>query len=109
MTHGTIAGMLITDLVQGRQNPWEALYDPSRKTLRAATSFISENVNIASRMLKDLISAGEVESTEHIDPGSGAILREGTSKVAVYRDKAGAFHRLSGVHTSRLHCAVEPE
>jgi len=35
MTHGTIAGMLITDLIMGRDNEWAELYDPSRKTLRA--------------------------------------------------------------------------
>ena len=31
MTHGTIAGILITDLILGRANPWAELYDPSRK------------------------------------------------------------------------------
>ena len=30
LTHGTIAGMLLTDLIQGRKNPWEKIYDPSR-------------------------------------------------------------------------------
>ena len=30
MTHGTIAGMLLTDLIQGRKNQWEDLYNPSR-------------------------------------------------------------------------------
>ena len=35
MTHGTIAGMLLTDLILGRDNPWATLYDPSRKPLRA--------------------------------------------------------------------------
>ena len=30
MTHGTIAGILITDLIAGRPNPWTELYDPSR-------------------------------------------------------------------------------
>ena len=33
ITHGTIAGMLLTDLILGRENPWAELYDPSRKTL----------------------------------------------------------------------------
>ncbi|HEX7296737.1 MAG TPA: FAD-dependent oxidoreductase, partial [Pyrinomonadaceae bacterium] len=33
MTHGTIAGILLTDLLQGRKNPWEDLYSPSRITL----------------------------------------------------------------------------
>lgn len=35
MTYGTIAGMLLTDLIQGRNNAWTSLYDPSRVTLRA--------------------------------------------------------------------------
>ncbi|MGH7562796.1 MAG: NAD(P)/FAD-dependent oxidoreductase, partial [Gemmatimonadota bacterium] len=33
MTHGTIAALLITDLIMGRPNPWSRLYDPSRITL----------------------------------------------------------------------------
>ena len=36
MTHGTIAGMLITDLIVGRANPGRRSTIPSRKTLRAA-------------------------------------------------------------------------
>jgi glycine/D-amino acid oxidase-like deaminating enzyme len=28
LTHGTIAGILLTDLILGRQNPWACLYDP---------------------------------------------------------------------------------
>src|SRR5256714_149332 len=35
MTHGTIAGILLTDLIQRRRNPWTHVYDPSRKTLSA--------------------------------------------------------------------------
>lgn len=35
MTHGTIAGMLLTDLIQGRKNKWEGLYNPARVGLQA--------------------------------------------------------------------------
>lgn len=38
LTHGTIAGILLTDLISGRRNPWTDLYDPSRKTLLAPQS-----------------------------------------------------------------------
>ena len=34
ITHGTIAGMLLTDLILDRPNPWEKLYDPARKRAR---------------------------------------------------------------------------
>jgi glycine/D-amino acid oxidase-like deaminating enzyme len=30
LTHGTIAGLLIADLIAGRANPWASLYDPAR-------------------------------------------------------------------------------
>ena len=30
ITHGTIAGILLTDLILGKSNPWAAIYDPSR-------------------------------------------------------------------------------
>src|SRR6185312_16126096 len=30
MTHGTIAGMLLSDLILGRPNDWASLYDPNR-------------------------------------------------------------------------------
>ena len=36
ITHGTIAGILLTDLILGKNNPWTALYDPSRKPRRNA-------------------------------------------------------------------------
>src|SRR5205823_1500160 len=42
MTHGTIAGMLITDLIQGRANAWAHLYDPARRSIRAAKEFATE-------------------------------------------------------------------
>jgi glycine/D-amino acid oxidase-like deaminating enzyme len=31
MTHGTVAGILLTDLILGKSNPWEGLYNPDRK------------------------------------------------------------------------------
>ena len=30
MTHGTIAGILLSDLILGKQNEWSWLYNPSR-------------------------------------------------------------------------------
>ena len=47
MTHGTIAGILLNDLMLGRKHQWAKLYDPSRVTLRATPDFLKENVNVA--------------------------------------------------------------
>jgi glycine/D-amino acid oxidase-like deaminating enzyme/nitrite reductase/ring-hydroxylating ferredoxin subunit len=91
ITHGTIAGMLLTDLILGRANPWEALYDPSRVTLRAAGDFARENANVVSQYA-DWLTGGDVSSADEIAPGSGAIVRRGLEKLAVYRDEQGKTH-----------------
>jgi glycine/D-amino acid oxidase-like deaminating enzyme/nitrite reductase/ring-hydroxylating ferredoxin subunit len=91
ITHGTIAGMLLSDLIFGRTNPWEALYDPSRVTLRAAADFARENSNVALQYA-DWLTAGDVKSADEIPPGSGALLRRGLEKIAAYRDEEGRLH-----------------
>jgi glycine/D-amino acid oxidase-like deaminating enzyme/nitrite reductase/ring-hydroxylating ferredoxin subunit len=104
MTHGTIAGRLLTDLITGRENEWASLYDPSRISLKAGVEFAKENLNVAAQYA-DHLTGGEVESAEEVAPGAGAILRRGLKKIAVYRDDSGALHELSAVCT-HLGCVV---
>ncbi len=104
LTHGTIAGMLITDLIQGRENPWSTLYDPARKMNKALREFVGENVNVARRYA-EWITPGEVSSIDEIAPGHGAIMRKGLKKLAVYRDTQGASHTFSAACT-HLGCIV---
>src|SRR5690606_9222384 len=104
MTHGTIAGMLITDLIDQRPNPWEALYDPSRKTLRAAGEFVREALNVSAQYA-DWVTAGDLSSEDDIAPDSGAVIRNGLAKHAVYRDAKGLLHRRSAV-CPHLGCIV---
>lgn len=98
MTHGTIAGVLLTDLILGRENPWAKLYDPSRKTLRAAGKFVSETMNVVAQYA-DWVTGGDVSSADEIANDNGAVLRRGLNKVALYRDESGILHECSAVCT----------
>jgi Rieske Fe-S protein len=104
MTHGTIAGILLTDLILGRENPWAALYDPRRKPLAAVGEYARETLNMAVQYT-DLVTGGDVASTDEIDPGSGAVIRRGLTKVAVFRDEKGILHERSAICT-HLGCVV---
>ena len=104
MTHGTIAGILITDLIVGRENEWATLYEPTRKTLRALPEFAKENINVAEQFT-DWVTPGEVDSADEIAPGDGAIVRRGLKKVAVYKDQNGTAHERSAV-CRHLGCIV---
>lgn len=96
MTHGVIAGMLLRDLIRDREHPWAKLYDPNRTSLRSVAHFTSENLNMAAQYA-DWLTGGEVKDESEIAPGTGAVIREGMHKVAVYRDTAGRLHRRSAV------------
>ena len=96
LTHGTIAGMLITDLIQGSKNPWTELYSPGRISLRTIGNFAQENLNSAAQYI-DWVTGSDVSSLEQIEPRSGAVIRSGLHKIAVYRDQRGEFHQCSAV------------
>jgi glycine/D-amino acid oxidase-like deaminating enzyme/nitrite reductase/ring-hydroxylating ferredoxin subunit len=106
MTHGTIAGILITDLIAGRENAWARVYDPARVTVdvESVKEFIKENVNVAVQY-KDLVTPGEVSNPAEIPPGHGAVIRRGAAKVAIARGDDGTVRELSAVCT-HLGCIV---
>lgn len=96
MTYGTIGGMVITDLILGRDNPWAKLYDPSRISFRSALEFTRENLNVAEQYAQYL-TPGDVGSVDDITPGSGALIRRGMHKIAAYKDESGHVTECSAV------------
>ena len=104
MTYATISAILITDLIEGRSNPWEPLYDPSRKSLRAAPTYAKEAVRMVAQYA-DWITPSDVKSVIDVKPDTGAVLNEGLAKVAVYREPDGTVHRMSAVCV-HLGCVV---
>ena len=96
MTHGTLAGLILPDLIAGRTSPWAELYSPSRLPIAAIKTLVSENVNMAAQYA-DYATSGDISSAEELRPGTGAVVRRGLSKVAVYRTKEGATCELSAV------------
>jgi Rieske Fe-S protein len=105
MTHGTIAGILLTDLVLGRENEWQKLYDPARISLRATPEFAKENLNVVAQF-GDYATTGDVDQADEIAAGSGALMRHGLTKKAVYRDTHSKLHECSAV-CPHLGCIVD--
>jgi glycine/D-amino acid oxidase-like deaminating enzyme/nitrite reductase/ring-hydroxylating ferredoxin subunit len=105
MTHAMIGGIILTDLILGRSSEWAGLYDPSRISLKATTEFIKENLNVASQY-SDFATAADVDSPAEIPSGTGALIRHGLTKLAVYRDNQGQLHTYSAV-CPHLGCIVD--
>ena len=105
MTHTTIAGILITDLIQGRENKWATLYSPKRIPIKLPGRFLSETLNMA-KQYGDHIMKADIEEASQLANDEGAILSKGFRKIALYRDGSGTLHSFTAV-CSHLGCVVQ--
>jgi glycine/D-amino acid oxidase-like deaminating enzyme/nitrite reductase/ring-hydroxylating ferredoxin subunit len=104
MTGGVLAGMLIRDLMLDRSNPYVDVFDPSRKPMTSAGTFLKEQADVVVQYA-DWITPGEKDDIDAITAGTGAIIRRGLKKYAVSRDKDGTVTCLSAACT-HLGCVV---
>lgn len=107
MTHGTIAGILITDLICGRENEWEKVYSPSRfKIFTSGKTFFKEFIGGLFSYLSD--KPKHVQSLEiaEISKNEGKIVEWEGKKIGVYRDDEDRLHVVDSECT-HLKCTVK--
>ena len=106
LTYGTLAGMIVSDAILGKENPWAKLYDPTRFTpLASAKKFAKENMTVAGHLLKDYLFYGEADEMAEIKNGEGKTIKLDGDHLAAYRDEEGRLHIVSGICT-HMGCVV---
>ena len=104
MTHCSFAGLLIGDLINGKENKWEKLYSPLRFTLKesgeAAHLVVEDLVNV----LKKWFYTGCVELSS-IKNGEAGIVKLDGKKCGAYRNELGKLYLVSAECT-HLKCMV---
>jgi glycine/D-amino acid oxidase-like deaminating enzyme/nitrite reductase/ring-hydroxylating ferredoxin subunit len=105
LVYGTIAGVLISDIILGKENNWIKAYDSRRFTPAAsAYEFIKENANVFKHFISDR-SADTLQLSD-VKPGEGKIVKINGEKLAVARDEHNELHALSPVCT-HMKCFVQ--
>ncbi len=94
MTHATISGLLLTDLITGKHNDFAKLYDPSRKVFNATIDYMKENMNSLSQYATYL-KPPVLYSVDDLKAGEGGVIIRDGYHVAVYKDENGALHERS--------------
>ncbi len=106
-TFGTIAAMIVADLVNGRESPWADLYAATRvKPVSSAGTYLEENIDFPMHLVSDRLHPAEAKRPGEIKPGEGKTIRLKGERLAVYRDPQGALHAVSSVCT-HLGCLVK--
>ncbi len=97
MVNGTLAGMVLTDVMLGRENPYARMLQARRmKPLASAAAFVVNNQDYPRTLLKDRLPAKHGDIAD-VPPGEGRLVAQDGKKVAVFRDEDGTVHKLSPV------------
>lgn len=106
MTNGTAAGMLLSDIILQKQNPYEQLYTPSRFNADPSIKqFISQNVDVAGHFVAGKIGMVD-KKVEELQNNEGAVVKVNGKRAGCYKDVNGKLHIVDTTCT-HLGCEVE--
>ncbi|MGW0523745.1 FAD-dependent oxidoreductase [Crossiella sp. NPDC003009] len=106
MTNGTLAGLILRDLISGVASPHAALFDPLRTTLaQSAPKFVKTNAHVAARLVGDRFAAATAGGVDQLAEGQAVVTTVGTKAVAAYRKPGGELCAL-GARCTHLGCLV---
>lgn len=105
LIYGTIAGILIGDLILEKANPWAKVYNSNRFTLGSSINFLlKENSNYLLQYYKDMPQATTTDFAD-LKRGSGKVVEIDREKWAVFKDENDEIHIVSAVCT-HMKCIV---
>jgi glycine/D-amino acid oxidase-like deaminating enzyme/nitrite reductase/ring-hydroxylating ferredoxin subunit len=106
LTHGSLAGLIIPDLIAGRENKLEGLYCPGRFKLRSAGVLVKEFVGGLISYIRQKPDHPDAVQLSSILKGEGKIVEIQKQILGVYRDEENHLHFVSAACT-HLGCHVK--
>lgn len=100
LVYGTLAGLILGDIIAEKENPMFELFNSKRLNLAVGFgNLVKENANVMLQYLKDYPFLGSKNSYEDLKPGEGKIVEIDREKWAVCVDEHGKTHMVSAVCT----------
>jgi glycine/D-amino acid oxidase-like deaminating enzyme/nitrite reductase/ring-hydroxylating ferredoxin subunit len=102
LTGGTLAGMVLSDLLAGRANAWASWFDPTRLSVRSVPKLAEINARAGLHFTGDRLLPA---LSRDVPRGEARVVRDGLGKTGVYRDEAGGLHAVS-LRCTHLGCLL---
>lgn len=106
MTNGTVAALLLCDLVTKKKNSFQNLFTPSRfHATPSIKNLLTENLNVAGQLIKGKLQTSNA-NPEDLKKDEGTIIRIRGERKGAYRDTSGELHIVDTTCT-HIGCEVE--
>ncbi|KAB2336040.1 FAD-dependent oxidoreductase [Cytobacillus depressus] len=106
MTNGTVAAMLLKDIIIEKENPYKELFNPDRfQADPSLKKVISINTDVAGHLIKGKLEVAP-KDPDDLENDEGAVVTVNGKRAGAYRDKDGNLHL---VDTTCTHLGCETE
>lgn len=106
ITYGTVAAIVLSEMIVAGKSKYINLFNPSRiKPVAGFKNFLKENVNVAKQLLEKLFSHPPKEIFSAIAKNGSSIIKYENHTIAVHKDAEGNLHIVSPVCT-HMKCNV---
>jgi glycine/D-amino acid oxidase-like deaminating enzyme/nitrite reductase/ring-hydroxylating ferredoxin subunit len=105
LSGGTVAAIVLSDLISGRDNAWAGRFSPHRLSLRAAPKLAQINAKVGLDFVTERAKPAQGGSAADVPAGEARVVRDGLGKTGVYRDDGGTVHAVS-IRCTHLGCLL---
>nr|WGD99189.1 FAD-dependent oxidoreductase [Bacillus safensis] len=89
MTTSHVAATLIGDLIEGKSNPHESIFTPSRPVSDSfVKDFVKENTNVAAKLISGKFKRTD-QTIDDLKPGEGGIISYKHKKCGAFKSEDG--------------------
>lgn len=90
MSNGTLASIIIKDLMCYRKSDYENIFKPTRTGSLLTTQFVTENLNVGKEYIKGKFKVGDTDF--NVDKGEGKVVNVDGKRCGAYRDSDGKLY-----------------
>jgi glycine/D-amino acid oxidase-like deaminating enzyme/nitrite reductase/ring-hydroxylating ferredoxin subunit len=106
MTLGTLASIILADLIVAKSSPYEKVFDPARVSVVAGfANFVKEAVDVVGHLVAAPFPAKRMAELEELTNGEGRVVQYDGRSIAVHRDEDGQLHAVDPA-CSHIKCTV---
>jgi len=105
MTSSMVSAMIISDMITGKQNEFQQVFDPRRLMLSGSRVFLKDTAIVTKSLLKEHLGISR-DKMKDVSVGKAGVINSGGQRIGVYRESEEKYYFVS-TKCPHLGCSLE--
>ncbi|MEO6722594.1 MAG: FAD-dependent oxidoreductase [Ferruginibacter sp.] len=106
MIYGTLAGLVLSNMLVNGESIFEKLLDPNRlKPMAGFSNFVKEGADVVKLLVKSIFSGEQLKEISGMAAGEAKVVKYEGHTMGLYKDESGVLHAVNSACT-HIKCTV---